>query len=486
MQYRNTDKTIPEIGNELGVATLLEGGLQRSGKQVRINAQLIDTKTDEHIWAETFDRELTAVNLFEIQTEITQAITAALQAKLSPLEQRQVASIPTESLAAYEFYLRGRQSMSSRNEAAFREALDEFGEAVQIDPRFASAWAGMCEVRLSWYRLTSDTEHFESAETACNHAIDLDRDMIDVRVALGTLYRYSGDYARAGEELRLALETDPDNVDALIETGFIYSAQGRAAEAEVSLLKAAELKPHYRAAHETLIIFYRNHSDRPDRFKLAVNHALKAVELAPGSASAYNNLGTAYHSLEQFDAAKIAWDRALELEPTRTGYTNRGLTYYYEGLFEASAEMQKKAIELAPSDHRAWGRLAESSRFLEGTAEQAAEAYDTAIKLAEDMLRINDQDWQTQGLLAIYLLHSDRADEATSMVDRVLSLSNRKPEALYYAAIVAHVSGESEQALDMIAEALAGNEAYRYYFANDPDFKSLRSSERFQTVVGPG
>ena len=102
------------------------------------------------------------------------------------------------------------------------------------------------------------------------------------------------------------------------------------------------------------------------------------------------------------------------------------------------------------------------------------------------MLQTNDQDWQTQGLLAIYLLHSDRADEAALMVDRVLSLSNRKPEALYYAPIVAHVSGESEQALDMIAEALAGNEAYRYYFANDPDFESLRSSERFRTVVGPG
>ena len=115
MEYRDTIKKIPQIAQELGVANILEGGIQRSGNHVRINVQLIDAATDDHLWAEIYDRELTAENLFAVQSEITRIIADALQAELSTDEQRRIDARPTDNLQAYEAYMRGRQLMATRN-----------------------------------------------------------------------------------------------------------------------------------------------------------------------------------------------------------------------------------------------------------------------------------------------------------------------------------------------------------------------------------
>ncbi len=145
---------------------------------------------------------------------------------------------------------------------------------------------------------------------------------------------------------------------------------------------------------------------------VAVKHAMRVVELKPKSSAAWNNLGTAYHSLQQYDAAKVAWDNALELEPTRTAYTNRGLQYYYDGRYADAAEMQLKATELAPNDHRARGRLAESYRAMGVNEDIQKETYAIAIDLARSNLEINDQDWPTRAMLATYYVYSGRQDDA--------------------------------------------------------------------------
>ena len=142
MEYRDTIKKIPQIAQELGVANILEGGIQRSGNQVRINVQLIDAATDEHLWAEIYDRELTAENLFAVQSEITRIIADALQAELSTDEQRRIDARPTDNLQAYEAYMRGRQLMATRDSANLKLATEEFARAVEIDRLFALAWEG--------------------------------------------------------------------------------------------------------------------------------------------------------------------------------------------------------------------------------------------------------------------------------------------------------------------------------------------------------
>jgi TolB-like protein/Flp pilus assembly protein TadD len=486
MRFRDFTKSVPEIGRELNVRYILEGGVQRAGKQVRINAQLIDARSDEHLWAETFDRELSTENLFAIQSEIARAIAAALDAELSPADEQQLDSVPTESLDAYDAYLLGRQSLLETGMEALEQAVAHFEQAVAIDGQFAGAFAGICEAHLSLYTKTGDTEYFDRAEAACNRALAIDGNLVEVHSALGRLFRHHGEYGRAETEQRKALATRPQNIEALIELGFTLSLQGRIREAEAVLIEAESLQPDHWPVHDALFTFYRNYDDSQDRFDRAVQHAMRVVELLPDSASAWNNLGTAYYSLQQYDAAKSAWDRALELEPTRTAFTNRGLQYYYEGRYADSAEMQSKAIELAPNDHRAWGRLAESYRLMGGNEAESRAAYATAIRLAEAMLEINEQDWKTSGLLATYYAQSDRPEDARLEIESALEISGRDPEALLYAALVANERGDVDFALQALEEMVEANEAFRLYIVDDPDLKSLQGNARFDRLTDPG
>ena len=485
MRYQDSKMSIPEISSELGVNYILEGAVQRDGDHIRVNAQLIDARRDDHLWAETFDRELSTANLFAIQSNIARAISTALNAELSNDDENRLKSVPTESLAAYDAYLMGKHNLLGNSIEAYETALAYFDEALSHDASFAGAYAGICETNLGLYNKSGDTEYFDAADSACNQALAIDSNLTEVHVAKGALFRNHGDYQLAEEAQRMALASEPQNIDAMLELGLTLAMQGKVREAETILLKAELLHPDHWPVHDVLYTFYRQYDDQPDRYKRSVQQAMQVVELNPKSSAAWNNLGTAYHSLQQYDAAKGAWDNALQLKPTRTAYTNRGLQYFYEGRFADAAEMQLKAIELAPNDHRAWGRLAESYRALGENEAGQKEAYATAIPLAEEKLEINDQDWQTRAMLAIYYVYSDRREDALVQIEEALNTSNRNPEALLYAALIYNFLGDLDTTLAYLEEMVEANDAYRDYAANEPDLKSLSGNERFDRLINP-
>ena len=139
MSYRDTTKNLRQIGEELGVANILEGGVQRAGDTVRINVQLIDAATDEHLWAKVYDRQLTAENIFAIQTEIARAIAGALEAALSPGEQEQLATAPTASMEAYDGVLMARQLIIRGSWQNLRDAQSYLQNAIEADPEYVDA-----------------------------------------------------------------------------------------------------------------------------------------------------------------------------------------------------------------------------------------------------------------------------------------------------------------------------------------------------------
>ncbi|MDX2428632.1 MAG: tetratricopeptide repeat protein [Xanthomonadales bacterium] len=485
MRYHDSKKSIPEISSELGVNYILEGAVQRDGDQVRVNAQLIDTRRDDHLWAETFDRELSTASLFTIQSNIARAIADALNAELSNADKSLLENIPTDSLAAYDAYLLGKHSLMGNSIEAYEAALAYFDEALSQDDYFAGAYAGLCEAQLGLYSKRGDISHFEAAELACDQALAIDANLTEAHIAKGSLFRNHGDYQLAESAQRKALEAEPKNVDAMVELGLTLAELGRIREAETILLKAELLQPDHWYVQDVLQLFYISYDDHPDRYERSVKHAMRVVELSPKNAAAWNNLGTAYHSLQQYDAAKVAWDSALQLEPTRTGYTNRGLQYYYEGQYADSAEMQKKAIGLAPSDDRAWGRLGDSYRAMGGNEALAKEAYITAIPLAETRLEINNQDWRTRAMLAIYFVYAGREEDALQQIETALSASDRDAEVLLYAALIFHAVGDEEATLLSLEEMLVADESFRIYAAEEPDFKNLRGNERFDRLINP-
>ena len=249
MEYRDTTKKIPEIARELGVATILEGGVQRAGQRIRINAQLIDIATDEHLWAETYDREMTIDNLFDIQSEITQHIVAAVKGQISPAERQAIASAPTVNIAAYEAYLKGRQLLraSGYNMEKFQAAQPYLEQALELDPNFGLAWLLLAEVHS--YAAWMGYDDFSTRQVAAHAAIDraaaiLGPDAAELLAAQGNyLYRFERDYAGALEAQTKAAIAMPGDVELLGALGATQRRLGLFDESIASLLLSYELDP---------------------------------------------------------------------------------------------------------------------------------------------------------------------------------------------------------------------------------------------------
>lgn len=247
LQYRGTTKTIPQIADELNVATILEGSVQRSGDRIRINVQLIDAELDEHIWAETYDRELTAANVFEIQSEIATAIASELRAALTPKELQRLGAVPTQSIDALDTYFVGKQLLEERTRESLTVALEYFERTVELDPGFALGWAGLADAAmlLPEYSASADRKalRLRSDEAVARAmAIDADLPFVSSTIAWSKLIR-DYDWAGAEKTFRHALLVQQDNTNVLHWLSHTVSWQGRHEEALKHARRAAEIEP---------------------------------------------------------------------------------------------------------------------------------------------------------------------------------------------------------------------------------------------------
>jgi TolB-like protein/DNA-binding winged helix-turn-helix (wHTH) protein len=281
MEYRGTTKKIPQIAQELGVEHILEGGIQRSGNQVRINVQLIDAATDEHLWAEIYDRELTAANLFAVQSEITRKIADALQAELSTDEQLRIDARPTDNLQAYELYLRGRYLWQHRGEQNIRHAITLFEQATELDPLFARAWSSLAATHftLPVYSDSPWSEHAPLAVSAAQKAMALDDSLAEAYAVLGGLADMDGKWAEAETLFLLAIANEPMDSTAHLWYGEHLFKLGRLDDALQEALIAYQLDPLHPGANALLgwIYFYLNDTSN------ALKYGAAAWDLGHGS-----------------------------------------------------------------------------------------------------------------------------------------------------------------------------------------------------------
>jgi TolB-like protein/cytochrome c-type biogenesis protein CcmH/NrfG len=243
MQYRGTTKPIGQIARELGVAYVLEGSVRRAGNKVRVTGQLIRAANDEHVWAKAYDRDVT--DIFAIQSELAQAIAGALQAALSPEEKSLLQRRPTDNPAAYDLYLRARQLRNSGLDTV-DTAAPLLLSAVQLDPKFAAAWAELASRHAFAY--FNDIDHTESrlakAKEAIDTALHLAPDDPAVMEGAGDYYYYGyRDYARATEQyLRLA-QLRPNDPVMYYSLALIQRRQGRWIDSLADFHRAVELDP---------------------------------------------------------------------------------------------------------------------------------------------------------------------------------------------------------------------------------------------------
>jgi TolB-like protein len=272
LQYEGTTKTIPEIAEELGVATVLEAGVQRVGDRVRINAQLIDAAADEHIWAEQFDRELTAANVFEIQSEIATAIAAALQATLTPDEEARLLRIPTKSIDALDRYFIGRQLLEQRTLDSIEAAVRYFEQVTKLDANFALGWSGLADAYMLMpeYSSSIDREFVEQqARAAIGTALELNSDLPEVRASQAwyELRFYNWDEAEA--IFRAALDVYPDNINVLHWLSHVLAFQGRFDEALEHARHAGAVEPDSRMIRTNLVYILVDAGQFVEAFEIA-------------------------------------------------------------------------------------------------------------------------------------------------------------------------------------------------------------------------
>ncbi len=246
MEYRNTTKNLRQIGRELGVATLLEGAVQRTGKRVRINAQLINAATDAHLWAETFDRELTPENVFEIQSEIAAAIAGALGKTLgSAAATAQAGSAPTRNAKAYDLYLRAKAISGKGGVGNIAKVIALYRQALVEDPQFALAMGelGLELTNSYWFGAQLVAERDEARQWI-DRALAREPKQPRLRwIFAAHLYWGQLDYAGALEQLALAEKSLPGSADVFTLRGWILRRAGRAAESIEAFTTAAALDP---------------------------------------------------------------------------------------------------------------------------------------------------------------------------------------------------------------------------------------------------
>lgn len=487
MEYLGTTKNMRQIGEELGAGHILEGGLQQAGGRVRINAQLINAVTDEHLWAETFERELTPDAIFEIQAEIAMAIATALKATLSAEEAAGLAEAPTSSQGAYEAFLQGRLNTYVYDEDARKLSVRKFEDAVSLDPDFAEAWGWLGFARLleAWSDgiTPQDAPVIASAREAIARARELKPGLPAADYAEAHYYYWvQADYAAALQLIEPLIARFPNNGDWMASRGWFNRRAGNWQQAVEDLSRALELDPR---------------------------NGFVALELA------------SFHiQLRQWDQAAPALEHALATSGDRETYLGHlallrvGCCGDLSAWRELASRLHDTGRDALPLVHlhSLEGRPGDALALLEaygpGTSKPGPdENWLTAIILLREMgdderLRVEAREYRQHletflaGHEEYSLVHRDLAVGCLAMGERDTALAHyadakrlRRPDAVFDAeaetfwAETFAVFGEHDLAFEHLAGTLARPAGMSWHWVRlNPAFNGMRADPRYAAL----
>ncbi|MCZ6911712.1 MAG: tetratricopeptide repeat protein [Proteobacteria bacterium] len=491
MEYRDTTKNMKTIGEELGVATILEGGVQRAGNQVRINVQLIDAGADVHIWAKTYDRTLTAETIFAIQSEIAASIAEQLEAVLSPEDQKLLEKRPTRNLDAYNAYLMAGQFFARSGYSDLFEAESYYVKAIELDPDYAAAHTGLVRT----YNQLADTG----------------------AITLAELREKAGPIA----EKAIALDDRSGGAwSALASFRFFTNGEG----VEEMFKKALALSPN----SSTLLKDYAEYLRKTERYQEAIPYIEKGLAIDPLSTNHLFELGRATFSLARFDEALAAFEKIRMLSPTNPqGYYGASGVYLTSGDYANALILQEQAVRLDPDDPEtmsfiAWAYLelgdkqlalewlnrtmaTGSGQALPMATEAMFKAYSGEFEQAATIARTAlenkvDNRWGAHTVFLRVLrdiaLRSGEYSEAMDWYRQLMpdlfaehvEITQFNSQDVVNLALLLSKSGEQEQANRLLNAVLAFDDStYGSYFYNGPrgisDVHALAIAERTEEAI---
>ena len=492
-QYKSKTPNVHEIGKALGVATVLEGSVRRAGNRVRVNVQLIDASTDQHIWAEDFDRDLTDV--FAIQSDLALQIASVLQAKLSSGEKARVQRKPTENAQAYLLYLQALDTLTraqSNDEIRKVEAL--FEKAIQLDSLFALAFAKLSVVE-SLLFLNYDTMpgRLEKARATAKEAVRLQPTLPEAHFALGSVFLRERDYDHALEELTVAKAGLPNDADVFALLGAVKRRQGKWAEAIADLEKAASLNPKDAFIWMSLA---ESHS--------ALRQFADAAKAADRGCVADPNFFAIHGWRASLDIKWKGDTTSLEQLLTQTPEDidpngSATLARFQVKLFQRK---YPEALQTVASSHRdsfsGWvGPPPFPKSFLVAQAyrltkdqRQAQDAFEEAKRIVQSALAENPIDAPQDALLGEIEANLGQKEEAIREGKRAVELLPESRDAmdgplmtLALARIYATL-GDSDSALSLIEHSLSSPRGINVPTLRlDPVWDPIRSDPRFEKLL---
>lgn len=353
-RFKSAPGDLRQIAQQLGVTNIMEGSVQKSADQVRVNVQLINAITDAHLWADTYDRKLT--DIFAVESEIAKAVADALRAKLSGSEEHALAKRPTENPEAHELYLKGRFLWNKRTEADLRKAIQYFQQAIEKDPSYALAYAGMadCYDVLFFHsvRPIRGNEVFPQAKAAALKAIELDETSAQAHAALAkALFEYYWDFAGAEKEFRRAIELNPNYATVHQWNCEYLSAMGRFEESAAEIKRAHELDPLSMIINAMAGLRYYWARQYPE----AVTTLRASLTIDPNFPAAHGYLGEVYEAMGNYEGAiaerqqaEVLYGRqspqsaAAQAGSLRQAYAAEGARGYWHKILELALQDEQE------------------------------------------------------------------------------------------------------------------------------------------------
>ena len=501
-KYKSKPEDLKTVSQQLGVATVLEGSVQKAADKVRVNVQLIDARADSHLWAKSYDRDMKDV--FAVESEVAQEIADSLQAKLSPAEANTLATAPTKNTAAYDLFLKGEFEQRAANTSLKTESFDQatawYQQAIALDPNFALAYARLVECRMSrhWFIESFTEAELEEVKQMADHALVLAPDLAEAHVALGVFYYYGyRQYHQALAEFQRAIQLQPNNAQAIEYSGYVHRRQGQWTRCLEELRKALEIDPRSADVAGNLgqtygLLRMWKDAERVARHAVSIDPydviGMRALLLAilngKGDVDeAQKVLGT-FPSDNKIIIASIAGDVG-----SVTG--ERAYTFVLGHKFEDALKVWGTTGG-APSDERRQASARSAIRVVAGDLSGATADAEKAVRLLEERLRQRPNELVSLRQLSWSYLALNRSGDALKTAQQLVDVLPPEKDALLGAANLAGLaeiearSGAAAEAVKNLRRLLsipAGESVTITRLKIDPVWDPIRNDPGFQQLL---
>jgi tetratricopeptide (TPR) repeat protein len=461
----------------LGASIAVDCSVQWQPSQAQVTVSLEDARTSVVIDSRTIRSE--SVMRSRLENEVINAIADMIGIQLNSADLEGLAAGGTKDENANDLYVQARgELLDYLRLAKLNNAINLFQRAIGADPQCALAHAGLGEAYWRRYETTNDRQWVDSAITACQRAVNLNSDLVEVHLSLGMIYLGTGKDSTAILEFQGILSKDSLNVDVYRNLGDAYQHRGDTTRAEASFKKAISIQPNDWRSYHYLGRYYYFRS----RSEETIAMWKQVTTLRPDYGGGYSNLGVVYFQLGRWGEAREQFEQAITKDTTNyPAYSNLGTLYFYDGMFELAANAYDRVLKLNASNHVAWNGLAASYRAM-GSTKLAKEASAKAATLAENNIKVNPRDAITLATLAGYDADLGKKGAARSLLGQAILLAPNDPDVLGRAGMVYEQLGERKQALKWIQQALK-----RGYSTTNidhgPEMKGLREDPAYQKLL---